>query len=413
VKVSNVSGSVVTIDSPVRLTFTAGKNARTRKIVPIKNAGIENLRMQYTVNTTHVADVVDMVMATDCWIRGSTLYWGYTTHLSVDLSARNLINGNTFDTLQYTAPPPNGLANSFSSYGVVVGYGATENEVSNNVCTQDESCVQMSRSPVGNVAAYNYTVNSLVAKRTLFFHGRYPSENLVEGNTGDGQAVVDNFWGQNGVRNVFFRNEFFSSGGDNDGLDLGANHWTNGANPVGGQVSAWEVWIGNVVRSVVANPGCVRPENCFPFDQGENGEQTPNLWAEKNRFIGTFNQGTPIPSTTYVSDSAVCTQNAALCQGFAGPLVKDSSSVKSTGYDGTMPPAQWASFSLPASLYLTSRPSWWCAELPWPAVGADVTNTSSPNKIPAQRRYEGLSCTASTGSTATSLGAPGQPSLIP
>ncbi len=46
---------------------------------------------------------------------------------------------------------------------------------------------------------------------------------------------------------------------------------------------------------------------------------------------------------------------------------------------------------VPASLYLTSKPSWWCNESPWPPIGPDVTGFHA--KIPAQIALEGGACT--------------------
>jgi hypothetical protein len=46
--------------------------------------------------------------------------------------------------------------------------------------------------------------------------------------------------------------------------------------------------------------------------------------------------------------------------------------------------------TLPASLYLAGKPAWWCADIPWPPIGPDVTGLT--NDIPAKRRYEGGVC---------------------
>jgi hypothetical protein len=50
----------------------------------------------------------------------------------------------------------------------------------------------------------------------------------------------------------------------------------------------------------------------------------------------------------------------------------------------------FADHDLPDSLYRTERPDWWCQETPWPPIGPDVVGYH--NKIPAQRRFEGLPC---------------------
>jgi hypothetical protein len=49
--------------------------------------------------------------------------------------------------------------------------------------------------------------------------------------------------------------------------------------------------------------------------------------------------------------------------------------------------------TLPASLYLTAKPSWWPASTPWPAIGPDVSNGNisgvggHANMIPAHLCY--------------------------
>lgn len=45
--------------------------------------------------------------------------------------------------------------------------------------------------------------------------------------------------------------------------------------------------------------------------------------------------------------------------------------------------------TIPNSLYLTAQPSWWCTETTWPPIDPSGPTVS---KIPAQRRYEGLTC---------------------
>ncbi len=64
-------------------------------------------------------------------------------------------------------------------------------------------------------------------------------------------------------------------------------------------------------------------------------------------------------------------------------------------YDYVTNSVKWdpgiAEHTLPDSLYLSRLPEWWCKETPWPAIGPDVAGYA--NKIPAQRRFEGLPCT--------------------
>ena len=55
----------------------------------------------------------------------------------------------------------------------------------------------------------------------------------------------------------------------------------------------------------------------------------------------------------------------------------------------TVPPSR----VLPPSLFLASRPSWWAAAIPWPAIGPDVFGGQDPaghaHRIPAQVCFDG------------------------
>ncbi|HMD68499.1 MAG TPA: hypothetical protein VKF42_06415, partial [Chitinivibrionales bacterium] len=64
-------------------------------------------------------------------------------------------------------------------------------------------------------------------------------------------------------------------------------------------------------------------------------------------------------------------------------------------YDFTSDSIVWdpsiADHALPASLYLSSMPAWWCGA-PWPPIGPDVSGYV--NDIPAKLRFEGAPCVA-------------------
>ena len=58
-------------------------------------------------------------------------------------------------------------------------------------------------------------------------------------------------------------------------------------------------------------------------------------------------------------------------------------------YGGDKAPASWSTFNMPASLYLTAKPSWWPGGKPWPCIGSDADDFSGTlTKLPAEDRYE-------------------------
>jgi hypothetical protein len=64
------------------------------------------------------------------------------------------------------------------------------------------------------------------------------------------------------------------------------------------------------------------------------------------------------------------------------------------GVDGSTTWAPNASHALPASLYLSAKPSWWSSSIPYPAIGPDVTGGIGPGghayAIPAEAYYNAM-----------------------
>lgn len=117
--------------------------------------------------------------------------------------------------------------------------------------------------------------------------------------------------------------------------------------------------IGNSARYFLAYPWCTYPDGCFAFDR-----DTTNMWAERNlyrnKFIGIASPG---QTATFVGNAL-----------------------------GEKAPSTWTGERMPASLYLSQAPDFWCNDLPWPAIGSDVDDFLNLSKLPAQRRLEGLPC---------------------
>jgi hypothetical protein len=59
-----------------------------------------------------------------------------------------------------------------------------------------------------------------------------------------------------------------------------------------------------------------------------------------------------------------------------------------------------ADHSIPASLYLSGKPSWW-GSLAWPPFGPDLTPKEGP--IPAQLRYDAMAAGVARPATPTGL----------
>ncbi|MBN2517930.1 MAG: hypothetical protein JXB14_03725 [Candidatus Altiarchaeota archaeon] len=403
IRVSSVNGNTITLDRPLRDGFTI--NQRVQIMNPIVNSGIEDIKIRHPESITYPRDqswgydgLVRFNYAVNCWVKNVHLYWGQMWLLGIRNSRDVTVESSKFEWTEYNAPIEVGGAGQVANSHLmnVVG-GATDCLVWNNIFANNEQVVKFEGGPIGNVFAYNYARDVRPQASYIMLHGWYPQENLFEGNvgvsdrTGMGEGTTmwhDNIWGKQGPRNIFFRNRITGTQAGGFGT-FDDRSW-----PLIGDMFSF---IGNVGPSFYGSPGCNTaypfPEGCVkPFDT-----KMTNLWAEKNRYTGLLIQYNTGPTTTLVPAPGVCPQNGDLCAGFAGPRIKTCNGYcySQTGYDGRKPPSAWADFNMPASLFWDSPmpPPFWCKELPWPAVGADVDDLDNLNILPAERRDKGLPCT--------------------
>lgn len=213
----------------------------------------------------------------------------------------------------------------------------------------------------GNVFAYNYitkTWNSDYPGRGsggIASHGAQPMMNLFEGNYLDGPVISNDFtWGSTAY-STYFRNK--------QRTDTAPDPPVNQLYGVALFDNAWYMnFVGNVF-------GTVGYETVYQSSEIYDGRK------------GIF----------FLNDSGVT--NTVLRHG------NWDSVQNGQRWDGTI-----ADHSIPDSMYLSSRPSWWCAEASWPPVNPAGASVSA---IPAKRRYDGAMCTAvSAESDVTAPAAP-------
>ncbi|MEZ4700045.1 MAG: discoidin domain-containing protein [Rhodothermales bacterium] len=119
------------------------------------------------------------------------------------------------------------------------------------------------------------------------------------------------------------------------------------------------------------------------------GQVGPENTFFRNRIQGKTSGG-PGMSIYDVSNR----QNVIANHFLRGSRIEKDGAIEDTYEEGNVIDGNpvWNTLSsgatLPASLYLTSPPDFWPANLPWPAFGPDVSG-SDLNDIPAKMRYEG------------------------
>lgn len=215
----------------------------------------------------------------------------------------------------------------------------------------------------GSVVSYNFMTNMVASagisntwvSLSVAGHGPHPVMDLIEGNVSD-QLQIDNYYGSASHFTVF-RNLWrgWQTGKDRNIKAIDIQSWNNDFSVVGNVLGHPDVdWthydatnqiafdiIGGVQR-VIYRIGYPNMGN----DSVSTG--TPGGWMER-ALTSLYRHG----NYDYFSESTIW---------------------NATNADHT----------LPASLYLTSKPSWWGTNA-WPAIGPDVTPMVSA--IPAQVRY--------------------------
>lgn len=303
------------------------------------------------------------------------------------------------------------------SYGFS-GYVTDDSLIQNNISQAIAGAVILQEGSVGNVIFGNFEINGYYQSSGYVIswantHGIGNDLNLFEENIGS-RFGIDAIHGT-GNMNAFDRNLatatnvvcWISGPQSNppvlsDYLGASWGTCTNGLQAVqNDSFHRFNNWLGNVLGTTGINTAYQNTMGAvYSIGQGYTD--------------GVTNVTVPADST--VAQTMFRWGNCDPTNGGAGgtPFTScqfNSSEVPTTGTLATsqQPYAQTVpgSHTLPASFYYTSRPTWWPASKPWPAIGPDVTggNISGVNGLaytnPAEDCYNSLS-----GSTSNGTGGP-------
>lgn len=386
-KISGKSGNDLTFERPLRNDWNS-TNRVVKLFTAIEYVGVENCSFEMTtVYNNERTSAIHAVNAANVWVTGNRIKFFPQKAITVKDAARVLIRGNHFqDSVIDGAGPQQILLNT----------GATDTVVESNVF-DDADPLKIEQGASGSVIAYNFWIGG--DTRGPFLHGN-ATETLVEGNHSDKQFAADNFWCSQGPRNTLFRNRFvaqesrcWSTGLDwDDGAvctsdsdcpnpqlcydEEGSGIVTHGDRGHANQISPQMNVVANMATHLIGRPACgdnaVTEGTCRSFDAIAS---LPDVWIERNRTRGVIRLDDDAISTTEMDNR----EN-----------------------DPAAAPAAWKTFAGPDSLYLPSRPEWWCQEAcPFDLVdgigafGDDLERANEGRlcKLPAQIRYEGGTCT--------------------
>ena len=359
VKVTGINGSTYTISPGLYApNYAIGKSPGVWwPSSMISNTGVENLSMDLSSAGSDTNTVV-MMNASNVWLTGSRLVKNCNCSRSqvyLWQVSRATIQNNYFY----------GQSGQSVSYGIDT-YIATDCLIVNNIF-QHTPAPMMLHTTSGSVYANNFTTNNTYDDggspqyhwqiQSIIGHSAGVMYNLFEGNIGNGVGA-DAVHG-NSVMNTAFRN--YLHGKDYNRID--------NTNPI--MLESWNrYW--NIVGNVLGTYGY---HNAY-----ETGSDTSIYKLGAGR--------SSVPNDSVLSTSMMRWGNYDVVNAAVRWVASEDGHTAAT-----YPALSSASQTLPASFYLSSKPSWWPSGKPWPPIGPDVAGGNISNlgghayTIPAQDCY--------------------------
>jgi hypothetical protein len=377
VRVVSISGNDVTIWPGIFHPTGAWKTANTPMVGwqgnDIRNAGIEDCLIDgNTSGPANQWSCVQFWQASNCWLyrcgvkpKTGAFRAGNTTQMSVQMfESRNITVKSC-----WIDRAVGGGQGSTTTYGIISVLGS-HCLVENNIFYQNESPQLFHNGAIGCVYAYNHEILDPQHEGGTQFHETGVAYNLIEG------CNTTKVWGDlfHGPANfcTVFRNYVQSTSTSNGaGISLESYHRYQ-----------------NLVGNVIAAPA---------------GYTTLNTDATKySRFEGwAFRFGYPNEDASNTTTTGVAgdpqvvatTMRWGNYTAFDGQTRFLASEIPSA--EAFFPNAVPGSNTLPSSMYLSSRPSFFThngVTLTWPPIGSDVTGgvaqAGHVYKIPSQVEYE-------------------------
>jgi hypothetical protein len=367
-------------------------------------AGVENLQIFITNagTTTLVGPNVNINQCEYCFEHGVEDNYTDADHIVATYDYGGEVSENYFSNAILHEPGTYDSAVQVSLY-------TSKFLIQNNIFERGHVGILFEHGPSGNVSAYNYMLPGFDSGSPAFviggfdYHGAHSQYNLMEGNIAIG-LYEDSVWGTS-TNQTSFRNWIQGSGPVDSPIAQGRKTVTSGATVTCDSLAATNETcfpfqasramqisylstannlIGNVVGSVAqsSNIGNGTGSPVTPYNSGANGQTDANQWPSTQIFDDTvyayaFGYGESADSGTWPLDSTLAF-TTSLLHGNYGNI---SNAIV---WSGSL------THTLPASLYLSSKPSWWGTG-PFPAIGPDVTGGVGPgahtNVIPAENCF--------------------------
>jgi hypothetical protein len=385
VEITSVSGTTIGISPPLYTAYTLTPHALPFSAT--KNSGIENLQIvgNQTHSTTNNAQLT-IYGCQYCWVKGVEFNYPDGDYLETYWTFRSDILNNYMTNGFNRSSGTNNLA-------IHVSGKTSASRVYNNIIERAVVALEYDIGAAGNVFAYNYATGDFNAPTnsnppSFYSHSAHDQFNLLEGNIA-GLNMFDVLHGS-GSEQTSFRNWWQ---GTSFVCSPNNNPTTRGAVTCGSGFWAPSFTVGEFIGSLMPSVNMIGDVVGSAVQTGLGNIGAAVIkWNTTNVFSNSYGMSFGYSSAGDTGSSSFDSTNA-FNTSFVHGLYNN--------VDGSTTWASGVTRSLPSSLYLSGKPSWW-GSTPWPAIGPDITGGALPagqgagaspgghvNTIPAMQCFYG------------------------
>lgn len=330
--------------------------------VPITAVGIENISFDFTGAPANGSGIM-FVNATYSWVKNvRSLNAALHKHVWAYQSAHITVRDSYFY----------GGTGTSENYGVDSGCSCSDNLVENNIF-QHLATGTITEGSSGSVFGYNYAVDDFYnngspawQQEDAYHHNAGDNLNLWEGQIGQGFSA-DTLHGSSFMLTAF-RNRF---NGRDPGIETGVPKTQQ---TIAISLLSFNRYL-NVIGNVLGTAGYHTNYQAVPSSASDPGSAST---GDVSIYTLGFSGGEGTLASGIVDDPLV---GSTLMRWGNYDTVNNNARFVSSevptaapGYPNSVPGSQ----TLPASFYLSGKPSWW-GNTPWPAIGPDVSGGNIAN----------------------------------
>ncbi|OFZ20435.1 MAG: hypothetical protein A2X94_10490 [Bdellovibrionales bacterium GWB1_55_8] len=348
VKVTGVpTSTTATLEIPLYWNYKPALTPQGTRLLGLTTmAGIENLTVDNTFSGGSAQNSSGTILlsgTSNCWVLNTEVIGSYQSSLLLNRGVyRNTIRGCRFHKgIPVTAGDGSASYAQSRAYGINSSLYSSGNLIENNRFYHLSAGLMTSGPFSGNVISYNH-ISDLYLSAPSFnayaisFHGGHAFMNLIEGNYIDSRVASDHVWGTKS-HITLFRNKIAVAPDRTGGAwDIDVQFRSTYFNALGNILGRGIEGVYSLANSDSRSPAIYR----FGYNGDGDGTSAGNDPDVLNTVLRRQNWDS-VHNSTVLNDNLDSTLNST---------------------DAV----------LPASLYLTGKPSWW-GSIPWPPIGPDVS----------------------------------------